>query len=163
MRPVVSLAVIARIPERLPVRQAAKGTKQSIIREIATLRSQQGLLRRFAPRNDNEGPLLAMTMVGSLMEEREYYIYIATNFTNTVLYTGVTNGLARRMEEHRIKYKKGFTSKYNVNKLVYYEVFEDIEDAIIREKQIKAGSRQKKLDLIKSMNPDFEDILHTLI
>jgi putative endonuclease len=96
------------------------------------------------------------------MPEREYYIYIATNKTNRVLYTGVTNNLGRRMEEHRLKIKKGFTAKYNVSKLVYYEVFDNAEDAIMREKQIKAGSRQKKINLIKSMNPNFEDFLHTL-
>lgn len=96
------------------------------------------------------------------MPEREYFIYIATNKANRVLYTGVTNDLGRRMGEHQNKLKKGFTEKYNVNKLVYYEVFNNAEDAIMREKQIKAGSRQKKIDLIKSINPSFEDFLHTL-
>lgn len=96
------------------------------------------------------------------MREREYYIYIATNKTNRVLYTGVTNDLGRRMEEHRQKLKRGFTAKYNIKKLVYYEIFSNAEDAIMREKQIKAGSRQKKIDLIKSINPGFEDFSYTL-
>jgi putative endonuclease len=81
---------------------------------------------------------------------KQYYIYIMTNELNTVLYTGVTNDLEKRAEEHKLKLIEGFTKKYNINKLVYYEVFDDINDAIAREKQIKAGSRQKKIDLIPS-------------
>jgi putative endonuclease len=75
-----------------------------------------------------------------------------TNKNNTVLYTGVTNNLHKRVYEHKEKLVEGFTKKYNVVKLVYYEIFDDPENAIAREKQIKAGSRQKKLDLINSMN-----------
>ena len=74
---------------------------------------------------------------------QQYYIYIITNQYNTVLYTGVTNDLIRRVYEHKEKLIAGFTKKYNVNKLVYYEIFTDINSAITREKQIKAGSRQK--------------------
>ncbi len=80
-----------------------------------------------------------------------------TNKNNTVLYAGVTNNLVRRVYEHKEKLTKGFTSKYNINKLVYFEETNSIEDAIKREKQIKAGSRQKKIDLINSMNPDWKD------
>ncbi|MEM9926148.1 MAG: GIY-YIG nuclease family protein [Rivularia sp. (in: cyanobacteria)] len=72
---------------------------------------------------------------------KQYYIYIITNQHNTVLYTGVTNDLIRRIYEHKEKIIAGFTKKYNVNKLVYYEIFTDINSAITREKQIKAGSR----------------------
>ena len=72
---------------------------------------------------------------------REYYIYIMTNKLNTVLYTGVTNDLKRRIYEHKEKLVKGFTKKYNVTKLVYYEVYDDVDDAISREKRIKGGSR----------------------
>lgn len=86
------------------------------------------------------------------------HIYILTNDYNTVLYTGVTSDLYHRIIEHRDKVHPGFTSKYNVHKLVYYEEFESISDAIAREKQIKAGSRQKKLDLINKMNPNWEDL-----
>jgi len=75
-----------------------------------------------------------------------------------VIYTGVTSGLKKRVYEHKEKLADGFTKKYNVNKLVYYEIFDDIKDAILREKQIKAGSRAKKLDLIKSVNPEFSDL-----
>jgi putative endonuclease len=85
-------------------------------------------------------------------------VYIATNSRNTVLYTGVTNNLIRRIFEHREKLTPGFTSRYNVDKLVYFEVFESAEDAIHREKQIKAGPRQRKLDLINAMNPDYKDL-----
>ena len=93
---------------------------------------------------------------------KQYYIYIATNPQNNVLYTGVTNNLVRRIWEHKQKLVAGFTEKYNVNKLVYYEVFEDINDAISREKQIKGGSREKKLKLIESANPLFEDLYNSI-
>jgi putative endonuclease len=85
-----------------------------------------------------------------------------TNKNNTVLYTGVTNNLKRRTYEHKAKLVEGFTKKYNINKLVYYEIFEDSYNAIVREKQIKAGSRQKKIDLINSMNKDWEDLYNDL-
>ena len=81
-----------------------------------------------------------------------------TNRLNTVIYTGVTSDLKKRVYEHKEKLVDGFTKKYNVNKLVYFEVFEDIENAILREKQIKAGSRQKKLDLIRKENLAFRDL-----
>jgi len=81
-----------------------------------------------------------------------------TNKWNKVLYIGVTNNLWRRVEEHKMHLHKGFTSKYNVEKLVYYEEFDDPSDAIAREKQIKGGSRQKKITLINNMNPKWEDL-----
>ena len=89
---------------------------------------------------------------------RQYYVYIMTNNGNTVLYVGVTSDLMKRVYEHRSKLVEGFTKKYNIVKLVYYEVCEEAEGAIIREKQIKAGSRQKKLDLISGMNPEWRDL-----
>ena len=88
----------------------------------------------------------------------QYYVYILTNKCNTVLYTGVTNDLKRRVYEHREKLVSGFTKKYNVYKLVFYEATESIEAAIQREKQIKGGSRQKKIDLINGMNPGWRDL-----
>jgi len=84
--------------------------------------------------------------------DRQYYVYIMTNKHNTVLYTGITNDLKRRVYKHKEKLVNGFIKKYNITKLVYYEVFDDPENAILREKQIKAGSRQKKIDLINSIN-----------
>ena len=91
--------------------------------------------------------------------ERGGYIYILTNKNNTVLYTGVTSNLSNRLVEHSTGfYEKSFTSKYNVTKLVYFEEFISIEEAIAREKQIKAGSRQKKLDLINRFNPEWKDL-----
>lgn len=90
--------------------------------------------------------------------DRQYYVYIVTNKHNTVLYTGVTNNLARRIYEHREKLIRGFTSKYNVTKLVYYEIYDDVLHAIVREKQIKAGSRARKLELIRGMNPGWKDL-----
>jgi len=90
--------------------------------------------------------------------EKSGYIYIMTNKNNTVLYTGVTSNLLKRVYEHRQKLVEGFTKKYNLNKLVYYETFDEIMNAIIREKQIKGGSRAKKLKLIKGFNPEFRDL-----
>ena len=94
---------------------------------------------------------------------QQYYIYIITNEYNTVLYTGVTNDLIRRIYEHKEKLIAGFTKKYNVNKLVYYEIFTDINNAIAREKQIKAGSRQKKIDLVNSINSQWCDLYDGLL
>ncbi len=91
--------------------------------------------------------------------EKQYYVYVATNKRNTVLYTGVTNDLDRRMYEHKNKLVKGFTKKYNVDKLVYYEIFPNPEEAIMAEKKIKAGSRKKKIDLIIEDNPEFKDLI----
>ena len=94
--------------------------------------------------------------------KRQYYAYIMTNQRNTVLYTGVTNDLKRRVYEHKEKLAEGFTKKYNITKLVYYEVFEDIENAILREKQIKGVSGQRKIELINSMNREWRDLYEEL-
>ena len=85
-----------------------------------------------------------------------------TNPRNTVIYTGVTNNLKRRLFEHREKLINGFTRRYRISKLVYYEVFEDAENAILREKQVKGGSRRKKVLLIDSMNPEWRDLYEEL-
>jgi putative endonuclease len=92
------------------------------------------------------------------MSNNYYYVYILTNNNNRVLYTGVTNDLKRRVYEHKEGLVKGFTKKYNVSKLIYYEVSEDIYSAISREKQIKAGSRRKKIELINGMNEKWRDL-----
>lgn len=94
-----------------------------------------------------------------MREERYYFVCISTNQRHTVLYTGVTNNILNRDNQHKEKInKKSFTAKYNVDKTVYYETFNDIRDAITREKQIKAGSREKKIDLINSLNPEWKDL-----
>lgn len=93
---------------------------------------------------------------------RQYYVYILANKNDTVLYIGVTNDLVRRVHEHREKLVAGFTKKYNLDKLVYYEVLEDIEQAILREKQLKGGSREKKIELIERMNPSWNDLYLSL-
>jgi putative endonuclease len=90
--------------------------------------------------------------------DKLYSVYIMTNKNNTVLYTGVTNNLKRRVYEHREKRVEGFTKKYNVTKLVYYEIFRDVRNAISREKQIKGGSRAKKIELINGMNAGWKDL-----
>jgi len=93
---------------------------------------------------------------------RQYYVYIMTNKRNKVLYTGVTNNLKRRVYEHKEKMIDGFARKYKITKLVYYEVFEDIENAIFREKQSKGGSRQNKIDLINSINKGWRELYEEL-
>lgn len=96
------------------------------------------------------------------MKEKKSYVYILTNVTNRVLYTGVTSNLIKRVFEHRHKFVKGFTQKYNITKLVYYEIFDDITEAIKREKQLKNWHREWKMNLIKSKNPNFDDLYKTL-
>ena len=87
------------------------------------------------------------------------YIYIVTNYNNTTLYVGVTSDLANRIKQHKNKiFPNSFSAKYNLNKLVYFEQFQMIGDAIAREKQIKAGSRLKKIQLIESLNPEWRDM-----
>ena len=90
--------------------------------------------------------------------DQQFYVYIMTNKNNRVLYTGITNDLQRRVYEHKEKLVNGFTKKYNVSKLIYYEIFEDPENAILREKKIKAGSWQKKINLINGMNREWKDL-----
>ena len=85
-------------------------------------------------------------------------VYILTNSWRRVLYTGVTSDLTRRLDQHRSDGGSGFTTRYRVNKLVYFESFDRIEDAIAREKQIKGGSRADKIALIESVNPDWKDL-----
>ena len=93
-----------------------------------------------------------------------YYVYIMTNQSNHVLYTGVTSELENRCIQHRSKnYPDSFTARYNVNKLVYHEAFGNIDYAIAREKQIKAGSRKKKTELINRLNPNWLDLFETKI
>ena len=91
-----------------------------------------------------------------------YYLYIMTNQNNTVLYTGVTRELSKRISQHREKAVSGFTKRYNVKKLFYYEIFKDSYHAIAREKQIKGGSRQKKIELINKINPEWKDLAEDL-
>ncbi len=89
---------------------------------------------------------------------REYCVYLMTNAHNTVIYCGVTNNLARRVYEHKNCLGGIFTKKYNVNKLVYYEIGDNVNAALVREKQIKGGSRKKKIDLVNSVNPEWKDL-----
>ncbi|MCL5003877.1 MAG: GIY-YIG nuclease family protein [Patescibacteria group bacterium] len=89
---------------------------------------------------------------------RRYYVYILTNINHTVLYTGVTGNIEKRVYEHKNKIASSFTSKYNVSKLVYLETYNRPQEAIGREKQIKAGSRRKKIELIITLNPSWKDL-----
>jgi len=94
------------------------------------------------------------------MIEKSYFVYITTNNKrHTVFYTGVTNNLLNRIDQHKQKINENsFTAKYNVDKLIYYEMFANIGEAIFREKQIKGGSRKKKIALINNMNPTWRDL-----
>jgi len=93
-----------------------------------------------------------------MKKDRQYYVYIITNKSNKVLYIGVTNDLVRRAFEHKNKILEGFTKRYNLTKLVYYEVTNDIESAIRREKQLKNWHRDWKINLIARFNPEWEDL-----
>jgi putative endonuclease len=92
------------------------------------------------------------------MKDYNFYVYILTNWNNKVMYIGMTNNLERRMYEHKNKLVDGFTKKYNVNKLVYYEYATDVHVAIAREKEIKKWRREKKNQLVMSMNPEMRDL-----
>jgi len=94
---------------------------------------------------------------------KEYFVYIMNNKYNTVLYTGVTNELVRRVWQHKEGFGSIFTNRYRINKLVYFESYESINMAIAREKQIKGGSRQMKLDLIDKFNPEWKDLYDEML
>lgn len=94
---------------------------------------------------------------------KQSFIYIITNYKETTLYTGITNDIIKRIYEHKNKLVKGFSEKYNLTKLVYYECFEDITEAIKREKQIKGASRKKKIELINNFNKEWKDLYHDII
>lgn len=93
---------------------------------------------------------------------KQYYVYIMTNKINTVLYTGITSDLEKRIWEHKEKVIDGFTKNYNINKLIFFEIYNDPENAILREKQIKAGLRTKKVELIMGINPEWKDLYDKL-
>ncbi len=110
--------------------------------------------------SDHHLPVIPTEVEESHLLRREfvYWVYILTNKFNNVLYIGVTNDLQRRVFEHKNKLVEGFTQKYNVDKLVYYESTEDVESAILREKQLKNWRKEKKLVLIERMNPKWLDL-----
>ena len=99
----------------------------------------------------------------AMIVDKQYCVYIMTNKHNTVLYTGVTGDLPRRVYEHRNGSGGIFTKKYNVCKLVYYEMTESVQAALAREKQIKGGSRIKKIDIINRLNPEWKDLFEEII
>lgn len=105
---------------------------------------------------------LAMTNMVKAMKNKQPAIYITASKKNGTLYTGVTSDLPKRIYDHK-NAADGFTAKYDCKLLVYYEVFDDMENAIAREKQIKGGSRKKKIALIESMNPDWRDLYEDIL
>ena len=97
-----------------------------------------------------------------MSSDKLFFVYIITNKNNTVLYTGVTSELINRIYKHKSRMIKGFSKRYNLGKLLYFETYNDPESAIRREKQIKSGSRQKKIDLINKSNPNWDDLYDSL-
>lgn len=97
------------------------------------------------------------------MKSKQYFVYIMSNKIRTVLYVGITSNLIKRVWEHKNNVVKGFTKKYRVHDLVYYEIFDNSTNAIEREKQIKSWSRKRKDELIKTMNPKLRDLYEDLI
>ena len=98
-----------------------------------------------------------------MSEEQQYYVYILFSKRNGTLYVGVTSDIVKRIWQHKNKEYDGFTKKYNIDKLGYYEIFRDINYAIEREKQIKAGNRKKKLELIEINNPNWIDLYEEIL
>ena len=95
--------------------------------------------------------------------DHRYFVYILTNRHHTALYVGVTNDLVRRVHEHRSKIASDFTTRYNVDRLVFFEETSDVQAAIAREKQIKSGSRARKIALVNAFNPDWRDLFDDLL
>lgn len=93
-----------------------------------------------------------------MLKERQYFVYLLTNWNHKVMYVGVTNDLERRIYEHKQKCVKGFTQKYNITQLVYFEKTSDVQVAIAREKEIKRWRREKKNNLVNSQNPEWKDL-----
>ena len=93
-----------------------------------------------------------------MKSDNQYYVYFLANRTNVALYIGVTSNIKRRVFEHKNKLVKGFTKKYDIDKLVYYEIFSDPENAILREKRLKGSSRARKNKLVESLNPEWLDL-----
>ena len=102
-------------------------------------------------------------VVGNKIMEKKGFVYILFSKKNGTLYTGVTSNLVKRIYEHKQKLVEGFTKKYNIDKLGYFEIYESIEQAIEREKQIKAGSRKKKIALIEKENSDWKDLYNSIL
>ena len=92
------------------------------------------------------------------MNEKQFYVYILTNWNNKVLYVGITSNLKKRLYEHQNQLEDGFTKKYNLFKLIYFETVKEVRSAITREKQIKGWRRSKKDDLVTQMNPEWKDL-----
>jgi len=97
------------------------------------------------------------------MSHRQYYVYLLSNYSRTTLYCGVTNDLNRRVWEHKHDLVKGFSQKYQIHDLMYYEIFDDPENAILREKQIKNYSRKKKEEIILKFNPKVIDLYSSIL
>ena len=95
--------------------------------------------------------------------KKYYFVYILTNFKETTFYIGVTSNLQKRIWEHKNKVIEGFTEKYNVDRLVYFEQTEDVETALNREKQLKRWHRQWKINLIKEFNPEMKDLFESIV
>jgi putative endonuclease len=124
-----------------------------VIASVAKQSRAECVVRSKLPRRPSD-----FAMTNSLKWPKQPCVYILTNARHTVLYTGVTSDLKARVYQHREKLPPGFTSRYNASELVYYEAAYDMSGAIGREKQIKSGSRQKKVELINAFNPTWRDL-----
>jgi putative endonuclease len=105
-----------------------------------------------------EGDEAILLLRGAKVHSKQYCVYILASNNNKVLYTGISGNLKKRIYEHKEHLFEGFTKKYNVNRLLYFEVFDSVEEAIKREKQIKSGSRKKKEELINRFNKNWKDL-----
>jgi putative endonuclease len=128
-----------------------------------------GLLRQHVPTESERslamtGPEVCFSIASKSYPMKGGFVYIITNAHHTVLYVGVTSNLFNRTIQHRDKiFPKSFSARYNLSKLVYYEIFDSIVDAIAREKQLKGGSRKKKESLINKFNPEWKDLFEVLV
>lgn len=147
--------------------EQAKQSHLLITQVNKTKKSQLELLMRFfVPQNDKKSMNMSNTMIEYNEGHLTFYVYIITNKHRSTYYTGMTNNLGRRLTEHKENIEKGvktFASKYNIEFLVYYEKFTWVEQAIAREKEIKGWKRDKKLNLIRSFNENFEFLNHRFV
>jgi putative endonuclease len=97
------------------------------------------------------------------MNNSQYYVYILANETNVAVYVGMTNDMIKRVYQHKEKITKGYAEKYDIGKLVYYEIFSDPENAILREKRLKGSSRARKNQFVESMNPEWRELYYELL
>ena len=143
------------------LRRTDEGTRKDVAIYIIVFLFRKIIVKPSLRGNPDYPGSVGMTKQSQVMD-KQFYVYIMANDSNTVTYTGVTGNIKRRVYEHKEKFVEGFTKRYNIDKLVYYEIFGDVINAITREKQIKGGSRNSKTKLIERMNKDWQDLYYEL-